>query len=359
MDFKALPVKKGDAFYLHRVVGEENNCKYKKENSVQILFDAGVCSNFVNTFKQNVNNNYVDVIVCSHSDSDHVFGVRKLMETGVKPCSELWVPAEWYLINKNLNPKLKGSYEDLISTLKERLNSDTEYQEGLIQLDEHDLHFAFSVIENDITFFEKMDRYKFGKSIYILMQFKVITDIVDLAINLGVICRWFNYVDSNPSGGEPFLRPINCEEFLSTQISTIKLKDFYNLNRKNKEALVFKSCQSNKAMVIFSSDSNFNFSQALPSGFTKESILYTAPHHGSAKNANAYSRLNKITDQNSFCIRSHGRSKVGSCHVSALAQKYCTKCNTMKGITPKIVEAKFGVNMTWSLLTQTPICQCK
>ncbi|WP_274883008.1 MBL fold metallo-hydrolase [Vibrio harveyi] len=359
MHFKALPVKKGDAFYLHRMIGEENNDKYKKENSVQILFDAGVCTNFVNTFKQNVKNNYVDVIVCSHSDSDHIFGVRKLMETGVKPCNELWVPAEWYLINKNLNPKLKGSYEDLISNIKERLDQDTEYEEDLLRLNEHDFHFISNVLEYGMSFFEKMDINKVRNVVCMLVQLKVISDIVDLAMNLGVTCRWFNYVDSNPSGGEPFLEPINCEEFLSTHITKIKPKDFYNLNRKNKEALVFKSCLSNRALVIFSSDSNFNFSQPLPVGFSKESILYTAPHHGSVNNANAYSRLGKITDQNSYCIRSHGSSKVGSCHVNAQAQKYCTQCNTMKGTTAKIVEAKLDVNMAWNLLTQTPICQCK
>ncbi|KAA1153176.1 MBL fold metallo-hydrolase [Pseudoalteromonas distincta] len=359
MHFKALPVKKGDAFYLHRIIGEENNGKYKKENSVQILFDAGVCANFVNTFKQNVKNNYVDVIVCSHSDSDHIFGVRKLMETGIKPCSELWVPAEWYLINKNLNPKLKRSYEDLISSLKERLDQYTEYEEGFSLFDAHGLSFIDRILKYDTSFFKKMKMYNITNVIHMLIQFEVISDIVNLAMNLGVICRWFNYVDSNPSGGEPFLEPINCEEFLSTQITKIKPKDLNNLNRKNKEALVFKSCLSNRALVIFSSDSNFNFSQPLPVGFSKESILYTAPHHGSVNNANAYSRLDKITDKNSYCIRSHGSSKVGSSHINAQAQKYCTQCNTMKGTTAKIVEAKLGVDMTWNLLSQTPICQCK
>lgn len=83
--FIAFKLNKGDSFYLETRV-------HNKKKSV--LVDGGDGEHVSEHFKSTVGENKkINVVVCTHKDSDHAKGIMEILAS-VK-CDEVWLPAEW------------------------------------------------------------------------------------------------------------------------------------------------------------------------------------------------------------------------------------------------------------------------
>lgn len=344
--FISIAVNQGDSFYLER-------------DGIKILVDGGRSrKGFSNKFGKITCTDSLDVIVCTHADSDHINGLLGFFEAELTS-SEIWLPGTW-------TSRLVDLLERPEMFISETLNRIRDIrQTECVSLEEFAESEYFS---NQMRYFENMeDRERSVDSISDAIEnasdfrlistianewqyvrsypshstnLKLFLDAIDtaekirelaiLAYHSGAKIRWFEF-DShqNPTGGESYLKPVNSREVL--QISRpVDALSYLTLSVSNKQSLVFYSPSSNGSSdVLFSADSDFSFMPSLPniSGYS----IITTPHHGSDHNKNAYSVLEnkKLITKNSIFVRSDGRFKTrpGTEYKKLDTQKACTLCN--------------------------------
>lgn len=79
--FVAIDVGKGDAFHLQR-------------GDFSALVDGGVSNGFSTLFATVIKRTKVDVLVCTHNNSDHANGILHYLNSGFG-AGECWLPATW------------------------------------------------------------------------------------------------------------------------------------------------------------------------------------------------------------------------------------------------------------------------
>lgn len=80
--FIAVKVGKGDAFYLENM-------------EISFLVDGGASKTKLPSLLNEANIlNDIDIIVCTHSDEDHVNGLIGYFQSN-KKCKEVWLPGSW------------------------------------------------------------------------------------------------------------------------------------------------------------------------------------------------------------------------------------------------------------------------
>lgn len=80
MEFIALPVKKGDSFLL-------------KNEGKNYVIDGGISETaIVNMVKKEINNQSIQILVCTHYDKDHINGVIGLINSDID-INEIWLPS--------------------------------------------------------------------------------------------------------------------------------------------------------------------------------------------------------------------------------------------------------------------------
>lgn len=368
--FIAIDVRQGDAFYLNR-------------EDLSVLIDGGRSRiQFPAQFENIVNVKKVDIVVCTHNDSDHANGILGFMDSHLK-CKEVWLPGSWttrlndLLMNpsrfvKELATEIENrrfddnvtTIEDLANSLsKEELNNlrnkRTDMEEQVTELD-----CLYDSIEdiNEINLFRMAPNYlytyffpyffdeqKFELFMDALNHADRIREIAILAYIKGATIRWFEFSSSQSSGGiQNKLEPVNSKEIFTIPRYKPTVLDYLTLSAANKESLVFFSpSKDNMPGVLFSADSDFSFNQSIP--WCNEMII-TTPHHGSEANKNVYDRFKNETNYSIDVkwIRSDCKSKKrpGRSLLNVHGFKYCTLCRGSELLTEKL-EFKADSNDIW------------
>ena len=123
------------------------------------------------------------------------------------------------------------------------------------------------------------------------LKLKRILEIADLAKKRGCIIRWFEPLSSctNEKIDHGFVA-MNSRKICSIRIPKSGMAYMYllSLTQENQYSLVFEYTKNDVPVIRFSADSNCT---CRSTNFYGESIIVTAPHHGSPANANVYSAI--------------------------------------------------------------------
>lgn len=381
-----MRVQQGDAFLLQTHIN-------KKRQTV--LVDAGKNKDIVNRLSA-LGIGRIDVLACSHRDSDHAEGIKYVLETFC--VRELWLPSDWgdvittaFMLNtlKSYPPKVifhrkymesckipsDLPYEDKLRTLiSHAIDHDLARNEDLPVnkdfKDKNDYEFAKQTIENlrisNTTTPQDINRIVDD----LKKKFNLITEIIQLAYSNCSEIRWFKY-GSTPTfccrkPSDPLL-PLNAREAFSVSPIQSPYILFAQLSKPNIESLVFSSRRVRKRPpIMFCADSNLDLGEAeyfaKYIGF-KRGGLITTPHHGSKSNQKAFERLrDQIVSKKIrgiHWVRGQNHSvTIGSWYSTEIEQgkysgsRYCTKCST----TDIVFRSR---RRKWIPISRYSKCNCK
>jgi len=358
--FIAIGVGQGDAFFLER-------------GGRTLLIDGGRSRcGFPAQFRKVTKRDRVDILVCTHNDADHAFGVLGFLESGLT-AKEVWLPGSWTDRVEDILLKPDEFAEALLeeiqrlpmsrqaplslqvlrdenaekTTPSETEKSDTAPVDCLSEAFERasakevywDLFSShpFLVWGQFLRFYNKvwhMDREKFCLFLEALSAAERIRAISSAAYHKGALIRWFEYDSKQNSEGEPdFLMPLNAREILQMRRGRWTALEYLALTTWNKQSLVFLSPDNdNGPAVLFTADSDLSFSgedgiEKLP---WSNGMVITAPHHGSEDNARAYKRFSGEAGNCSdiVWVRSDGRfeARPGHSFLTVYGSRFCTHC---------------------------------
>jgi len=384
--FIAIDVTCGDAFYLQR-------------NGINILVDGGKNKkDFPNLLKSRVGDIDLDIIVCTHCDSDHVHGLLGYFVSGGKS-KETWLPGSWShrLDDLIYAPEefAKELYHDINIYFEENdaTNSITLQEIGNIMSNNKSENPGQQDKENSsIEKYLKKENHEHKEvdlksktiaSIKVLSNMlsnpkrKILRSSVEnniqrifesaihsavkilklssLAYNAGSKIRWFEYSNNDSYGGEKYLHPVNSKEILSYTKNISSLM-YLALTKANVESLVFYSpAIGSNSGVLFTADSNFTFNHELD--FIQSNSIITSPHHGSESNKNTYGRLYAHIDKFNIFIRSdmNGKSRPGKSYLNLKQKKYCTICRGSG--SKKHIKFFYSELKEWETKSATCICK--
>lgn len=358
--FVALPVGRGDSFFLRR-------------GSFTALIDGGQArAGFPHIFKDTLHRRGVDVLVCTHNDADHANGILGFLEGGLS-CSEVWLPALW---NDRLDDLLKASDEfvdelfaDIGQLNKQHVADDPDQtiQMSLESLGEiyADSHNGEQLRENEprepppplIMNDANLNASRtaplnediaiapdirvpvlFGQTDYealfleALTAAKRIRAIAEACIHRNIPIRWFRFSARHGRGGRTGqLVPLNAIEVRRgprRSRRSISALMYLALTVANRQSLVVCSPPGeHHPGVVFTADSDLSFIGDIP---WASGMVITAPHHGSEANAKAYARFrNEAPRQTGIWVRSDGnfRSRPGASYLQE-TRRYCTVCRS-------------------------------
>lgn len=360
--FVALPVSKGDAFYLRRKQGS-------------VLFDGGQFNNLYDLMKANgaINTKKIDIIICSHNDADHAKGLISLLEVdeNVLSISEVWLPSRWAEVIHRIATDQFFMYK-----VCRDINSLTEF-ESLEELHEHTSPSSTAPLEstfNSEVLYKYTDQLQWfticacktsaphlllntprKKNSKIRKQARLaairIAKIAVAAINRKCVIRWFDFQEFQNlrqcNGGENWLSPLNSVEATTHKITKYSNLGLLALSVANKESLTFYSNVDDEPSVVFSADSDFR-NVTLPK---LSNPLVTAPHHGSPDNKSVYG----LFQMPSSWVRSDMKTPARPCQeYTQLQNKYCTQC---KNQTHKQTLTFHSCGGNW-LPQNTNSCKC-
>lgn len=377
--FIALPVSQGDAFYLER-------------KDFRVLVDGGKSKSAISPWMSSIcKTDYLDVLVCTHNDADHANGIAGLLENWEGTINEVWLPGSWTNRIKDVFEEPHQFCSELIRSLSEydgdksidsleaiEINCNTrdkipaEFELGSII--EGSMPFPASFIEiclgypgfESYYFFYLHRLYSKDRNLISVFWEAIdaannIRTITESAYHRGCKIRFFEF-GSTVSGGElNKLDPVNSKEIVDIRhIYKLNALEFIALSVSNMESLVFYSPENaNEPAVLFTADSDLKFTLPFPS--PQKDIIVTSPHHGSDKNAHAYSVVATWLNGSSgkpIWVRSDCRSKSrpGS---SFLKQKsrVCTLCNC--DLCQKQTVKLHSKKGQWQRANGTRSCTCK
>lgn len=364
--FIALPVGKGDSFFLKR--GEHT-----------VLFDGGLARNSLPALiVKHIGCQRIDVVICSHNDADHAKGLIGLLEDPSISISEVWLPGRWldgiqaiHAMGKKefISEVLENSTDSGADSLEEysaQISGDEKAAFG----EDNDIKVD-DVILNALEDIDEEFQIQLGAQIFHHYLFHLfssrlfmesieaadrILKIASLAHRRGCKIRWFDFRTfqrtSSTGGGEDWLRPLNSVECVRVKRARFKALEWIALTVSNRESLAFASTsQTGEPSVVFSADSDLQ-KVAFPN---LQNTLVTAPHHGAAANSNVYSLPNLNA---SVWVRSDFRTAKRPCSAYRSTQqvKFCTRCNCIPTFEQCVV-LECSKNI-WTPIAGTTPCLC-
>lgn len=398
--FIAIPVTKGDAFYLDR-------------DDLSVLVDGGQDRlGFASTFETTTGSDGVGVIVCTHNDADHANGVLGFLQGGLR-CDEIWLPGRWLNVLPDLLKPFVEVFAELAKNVTEvEVPSEREQRRsGLPAIEAYADHLLerfddapasqhFSPIGEDgwpESYLHIFDDAKtreiapfarwwpqgdrppwpdFTYRIYsrlgphalellwsAIESARRIRTIAMEAFHRGIRVRWFEFDAMKPSGGIEGLQPINARAIVGVRPFVGRLLDWLALTVSNRESLVFWSPPTdNHPGVLFTADSDLSRLN-LPHQLVN--AIVTSPHHGAEDNAKAYQEVGKAARQNVSSItwvRSdcRYRGRPGQTYLSLSSQRLCTICRLGGGMwSPKRPVHLSSRGGTWVPQPATALCSCQ
>lgn len=396
--FIAIPVTQGDSFYLER-------------GGFSVLIDGGRNhAKFPSMFQRITKRDGVNVIVCTHNDADHANGILGYLEAGLG-CEEVWLPGRWL----SVLPDVLRPFDEVVKQLADDVaETDTsthveEPQSSLSPLEAYAERMHRGRIE-DSTAEEMLSAERDGwpeqcaqmleqaepwealscclgswhpddRPIWLCHHYRMlgpagdqllwsaidaadrIRAIATAAFHRGIPVRWFEFGTGAPSGGTRMLQPINGRAVAKVYPRVAPLLEYLALTVSNKESLVFWSpAAEGYPGVLFTADSDLT-SVSLPSSL--DNAIVTAPHHGSEKNANAYSAVASTAQNNAQSItwvRSDGRyrSRPGSTYLRLSSRRLCTLCrHAQASVTAKQAVHLYSRGGTWVRHRASQGCSCQ
>jgi hypothetical protein len=358
MKFIALDVKVGDSFIL-------------KEDGNNFVVDGGKDKNTI-VPKLVENNNIVDidVVICSHYDSDHLNGIIGIINSNRINIRELWLPDIFGDIALTLTQHPEFVL-DLFKTDKPleietgiTLENYTEKQEAIEQ---NDIDEPENI--SDISFlgylWDKLERLclypLFPLSTVNAKHIITILKILELAIYAkysGARIRWLKYeerlIESQVSEHYELYALNSCEKSLQVYKRGIFYYALYVLSQINRESLVFQFEKKGLPNVLFTADSDLDFCE-LDGIYLPNNSIITAPHHGSYANIYVYKILQ---GSDLIYVRSDQVTSKRPCEeYISLRNKYCTVCNT--AAKRQQVTLEYNRNIKQWIPVNTSHCTCQ
>lgn len=372
IEFTALPVGEGDAFYLQRP-------------DFRVLVDGGKSNIYISDFVS-AKTDSLDVVVCTHNDSDHANGILGLLENWEGSIREVWLPGSWTSHLKDLIVAPDSFFKSLVENIKD-LKQNFESLDQIYPA--NDLHSLDDIAEGDLlSLFTELSEIETDSGLPCLDDGRInscpslqcisgtriprhlerlsleaidaayrIRKIALRAFERGCQIRWFKFGGS-PSGGNPgFLEPINSKEIFRILPKRTSTLEYLALSKSNRESLVFY-CPESKDFpaVFFSADSDLNFN--LPSPSPNRSPIVTSPHHGAESNSMAYEFIGEWLNPNTIPIwvRSDSNNSIRPCNsYKSQIRKACTVCNN--GSSKRPVELQV-ISGNWSMNHGSSGCLC-
>jgi len=336
MKFVVLPVNNGDSFLLHF------EDKY-------ILVDGGMNQRHIVTLlkKERIPNNHINVLICTHYDTDHINGIIGILKSGKFLFDEIWLPEIFGSLGYTISERLYEILEywrrnefsqDELSDLSDDHQS-TDFEENTFEkinvgvFEQVLEHYRFEpwLFESPYEFF--WPNIKLSNSLYKICSLNY------HSILSGACIRWFKYKEDYQHHSCPL--NLYAENAIETGITLYDPRAFLcklYLTTINLKSLVFIYDYEAHPNILFTADSDLSFYSTTKK--LKTNSIVTAPHHGSESNAKAYS---KICGKNLIFVRSD-RSQTkrpGTTYLSQ-PQRYCTICRD-KGPKQKIVIKYNGI----------------
>lgn len=372
----ALPVGQGDAFLLERADGKT------------VLVDGGR-ARAPFAAQVSVATSDIDVVVCTHADADHAEGLIGLLESSLVPVREVWLPGRWssrladlcrdeaaFLreLHRDVHDAEEGSDLEKLAEADrsrgdsttgfdpERLDSALEHEGGL----EPDLLSASAhppgwlPCDEMWPWFHGPSAPKWQLWIEAVQTAIRIRDVARAAHHHGARLRWFDFDEvkngATPSGGEPFLRPLNSVELTKRHVlRKLGALRFLALSLANRESLVFLAPETDlDSPVVFAADSDLACGGVPGSGRT---LALTAPHHGSEANKAAYTTVTRAA-ANVVWVRSDGnyKKRPGPAFLGEKS-RVCTLCRG--GGASKQTVRLDDTPSGWTLATGVRGCNCR
>ncbi len=359
--FRALPVGRGDCFILDTA-----------GNTVMV--DGGQARLGIESTLRAADVRSLDVVVCTHADSDHANGVLGVLAHSAIDVGEVWLPGQWTTRLEDLIQRPDEFAEELWddiaadeledSSLEEYANSISDGSgddEG--HLSRKGANAGDSLVfESDGPTSPLAGRFPWhplnSKLLWeCLSVAERIKRITLAAHDRGCRVRWFDFElfrsQNKPEGGELFLGPVNAVELAAPTPRKPNALRFLALSLANKRSLVFSSpADGARSDVLFCADSNLAFE--LPA--LSEDLLFTAPHHGSEANAGAYARVKHLSGR--VVVRSDANysQRPGNTY-RCEPRAYCTICPGARALKKEAVtlEAENGV---WRAVSSRG-CACR
>jgi len=375
--FIAIGVRQGDAFFME-----------KRDDRTLLVDGGGSVLAFPKQFLKVTGKNHVNILVCTHNDSDHARGVLGFLKGGLF-AKEVWLPASWIDRLSDLIGNPENFWKELVADIEKLEANKVEDLDSIGEI------YAIMSVEREGPLVEEnaenlMKVFQYGLQTYpssVLQLWKrvsklwlidkryklmveavkasnLIREIVLAAYRSGSLIRWYDYVGnskhSKPSGGiSDFLVPVNSVEV--TKISRRKKSalEYVALTRVNKQSLVFMSPRDDVSpSVLFTADSDLSFHQAIS---WHEQMIITSPHHGSEDNSYAYNRFIRETQGklNVVWVRSDRRlsRRPGKSYLAVSGDKYCTVCRGSRLPTQNVRLSFSKLNIAWQPVN-TRKCQC-
>jgi len=374
--FIAIGVGQGDAFFMEKL------------DRRMLVDGGGSVRTFPMQFKQVTKRNNVDVLVCTHNNSDHARGVLGFLREGLV-AKEVWLPASWMNRLSDLISNPEKFRKELVADIEklEAIKVENLYLLGEMYLAmpiKREGPLVEENVENLLKLFQHshqsypssaLQPWKKYSNLWLLNKryrliieavkaSNLIREIVLAAYRSGSLIRWYDYVGnhkySNPSGGiSDFLVPVNAAEVTKIRRRRKSALEYVALTTVNKQSLVFLSPKDDVSPgVLFTADSDLSFYQTIP---WHDQMIITAPHHGSEANRKAYIRFNGDTCGNYkvVWVRSDGRfsSTPGKSYLAVGGDKYCTICRRSRLLPQNVRLATSKHNLAWQPIN-TQKCHC-
>jgi len=398
--FIAIPVTKGDAFYLD-------------QDNLSVLVDGGQSrSGFASTFETTTRADGVNVVVCTHNDADHANGILGFLEAGLR-CEEIWLPARWLSVLPDvLNPFVHVFLKLAEDAAQAEVPSDMEQRwSGIHPIEAYADHLHERLDEVPVSkdcpqlgkdgwpesyfrLFEEAEPWQMapfvslwpsGDGPWANLTYCVYPTLRPRAVQLlwsvieaahriraiaieafhrGIPVRWFEFNATKPSGGLATLQPVNAQAIARVRPLVGRLLDYLALTVSNRESLVFWSSPADdRPGVLFSADSDLS-QLNLPRQLLN--AIATSPHHGSQDNAKAYAEVGKAAGQDASSItwvRSDCRYRSRPCHSYlslSSSRRLCTICRLGGNMwSPKQAVRLFSTGGFWVPQPPTATCSCQ
>ncbi len=338
MKITAFKVK-GDSFLLE---------KRKNGRKVKILIDGGEERKFdklIRSYLGKKKKLNLDLIVCTHLDSDHSIGLISLLRSkGVlKSCKEIWLPVLWADTIIKMLKNDSNYIKKLLNVIKSQSKSFDDLDEIMQEVEvneEDDEPYLLSEIKdvpllsfNNLTFIdffigmlESGDREVWDLLFFLtdnefdslMLTFKKLKRLTEIIYELkvrSIPIVWLDLKQKEYSEWENdnrLLIPL-CHEVLVGYRKKVNYSSIFclipqpRLSEINRRSLVIASKESNGQLAIFSADSNFehisqNQLNALVENNAENGIMVTVPHHGSHSSSDAILKINNS-------VIKHGKKK--------------------------------------------------
>ncbi|MGX5648468.1 MBL fold metallo-hydrolase [Bacillus cereus] len=383
MEFVAIPVKMGDSFLL-------------KDGNFNLLVDGGDGKTKI-IREVSKYTEHLDVVICTHYDSDHIKGLLDLFEDMISKrmlvSMYLAFGMEWtwdilkhflFKIDEIWLPDIFGRiklFKD--KEIREMREREKYLREGKLvekrqeEQQEEPVGIIFSGNKVYLVDGEKREflaeREYFDTPIHNIRRLVIRCNL--LVKYYGVKIRWFSFTNAFENklvDTEKNIYGINCEE-ITRKIEPYGSEEqvLFNFTRINRESLVYRynkaEVGSSIPNVLFTADSSFEFIPKPRKG--EERINYqllnngvsivTTPHHGSPDDKHKYVYQN-LEGNDFIFVRSSERHDSRPCkeykdHPNE--KRYCTRCR-IEGDDEQTVRLRFKGGK-WEAYKGVEICTCE